>query len=199
MPGRRLTTVLRPGDIVPRSGVYAVRHARHRSPHDVSLVDGDTFPACRTCGQQVRYVLVDPARGDGRLPRSRASLLLVDTEKTISYTLKQILESCGYRVDTAASYRNATDLLRRRGFDVVLTEVDLDRGAEGLRLALEARRLNPPPVVVLSTSQPTPDGLRNALGLAHYLVFKPIDLTELQNALQTMVTRRALELAPFYA
>jgi CheY-like chemotaxis protein len=122
--------------------------------------------------------------------------LLVDPENTISYTLKQILEGSGYRVSTAGTYPAASSILRQRAFDVVLTELDLERGAEGLRLALDAKQQQPAPVVILSVSKPSQEGLRSALGVANYLVFKPIDLGELQNALHTMVARRALQLAP---
>ena len=148
------------------------------------------MPACRHCGQHVRYRLVEKTDELAGLLRRTPSLLLVDTENTVSTTLKQILEGEGYEVTTAGNYRQAADFLRRRVFDVVLTEVDLDRGMEGLRLALEAKRIEPRPVVVLSASRPTEKGLRAALGLANYLVLKPIDLSELQNALGTMLARR---------
>jgi CheY-like chemotaxis protein len=197
MAGRQPRALLRPGDTAPSTGVYTVTHRRHRLPHEVSLLKGDLLPACKRCGQHVRYRLNDPVEnGKGLLP-AKPSLLLVETEDTVSFTLRRILETSGYSVMTAASYRQAADLLRRCSFDVVLTEVDLERGSEGLRLAMEAKRLQPPPVVVLSASQPTEQGLRAALGLANYLVLKPIDLSELQNALGTMLARRQLSSISF--
>lgn len=194
MPRGLRTDVLKPGNRAPRSGVYQSTHSRHRAPHLVTILKGELLPACRRCGQQVRYRLLDKSE-ERTLQRRSPALLLVDPENTVSYTLKQILEGTGYRVSTAASYRSAASMLRQRPFDVVLTEVDLERGAEGLRLALEAKQLDPPPVVILSASQPTEQGLRAALGVANYLVFKPIDLGELQNALDTMTSRRALQWA----
>lgn len=195
MPRRQRMAELRPGDKAPYSGVYQSSHYRHRGPHLVTVLKDEIFPPCLRCGQHVRYRLLE--KGDASLlGRLRpASLLLVDPVNTVSFTLKQVLETSGYRVSTASTYRSAARMLRQRPFDVVLTEVDLEHGAEGLRLALDAKQLQPPPVVVLSASQPTEEGLRAALGVANYLVFKPIDLAELHNALDTMVSRRALQLA----
>lgn len=195
MPRRQRIAMLKPGDKAPYSGVYQSLHQGHRNTHLVTVLKGEIFPNCRRCGSEVRYCL----REKGELllvDRSRSpSLLLVDPENTVSFTLKGVLESSGYRVTTAGSYRSAQTMLRQRTFDVVLTEVDLEHGAEGLRLAMDAKQLQPPPVVILSASQPTEQGLRSALGVANYLVFKPIDLNELQNALGTMVSRRALQLS----
>ncbi len=192
MPGRQTRALLKPGDPAPCNGLYTVTHRRHRSPHQVSLLEGDLLPPCKRCGQHVRYRLADVVGDHDALLGRRPSLLLVDTENTVSITLKQILESEGYEVTAAGNYREAAGLLRRRTFDVILTEVDLDRGMEGLRLALDAKRIQPPPVVILSASRPTEKGLRAALGLANYLVLKPIDLSELQNALGTMLARRQI-------
>ena len=46
-----------PGDAVPQSGVYRVHHYRHRTPHEITILQGEKFPSCRTCGQEVRFEL----------------------------------------------------------------------------------------------------------------------------------------------
>jgi hypothetical protein len=39
-----------PGDIVPYSGVYTVKHdTTHRTEHVVTAIQGKRFPPCRTC------------------------------------------------------------------------------------------------------------------------------------------------------
>lgn len=43
------------GQRIPYSGIYCVRHGSHRSAHDVTMVQGGFFPACRACGHQVRF------------------------------------------------------------------------------------------------------------------------------------------------
>jgi hypothetical protein len=49
----------KPGDVISRSGVYRAIHANHHAkPHEVTCVFSDRFPACCSCGQDVRFVLV---------------------------------------------------------------------------------------------------------------------------------------------
>jgi len=47
----------KPGDKVPRSGIYRVTHDSHSEPHEVTCVFGKVFPPCNTCPHP-RYVLV---------------------------------------------------------------------------------------------------------------------------------------------
>jgi hypothetical protein len=40
----------KPGEKVPKSGIYRVRHDNtHVEPHDVTCVYGKIFPPCRDC------------------------------------------------------------------------------------------------------------------------------------------------------
>jgi hypothetical protein len=47
----------RPSEAVPVSGVYRVDHDGHRETHEATLLEGQVFPACSVCNQQVRFVL----------------------------------------------------------------------------------------------------------------------------------------------
>lgn len=49
--------VYRPLQAVPISGVYRVEHNGHRQAHEATLLQGETFPACGVCGDQVRFLL----------------------------------------------------------------------------------------------------------------------------------------------
>lgn len=51
----------RPQEPVPESGVYRVFHGDHRLAHEVTLLRGETFPRCRTCGDTVHFQLLLPA------------------------------------------------------------------------------------------------------------------------------------------
>lgn len=46
-----------PGARAPRTGVYVVTHERHRLSHLSLMEEGDVFPACRKCGDAVRFRL----------------------------------------------------------------------------------------------------------------------------------------------
>jgi hypothetical protein len=47
-----------PGEPVSLSGVYQVRHYRHRLPHEATLLEGEVFPQCRYCRAEVRFRLM---------------------------------------------------------------------------------------------------------------------------------------------
>jgi hypothetical protein len=49
--------VFKPGESAPQSGVYTVRHHRHRESHSATIFKDERFPACTRCGMAVRFVL----------------------------------------------------------------------------------------------------------------------------------------------
>jgi len=54
--------VHRPGEQVPKSGIYKVSHRGHHHDHEVTCVSGERFPPCHQCGDMVRFSLVIAAR-----------------------------------------------------------------------------------------------------------------------------------------
>ena len=46
------------GSIVPNSGIYSVRHDAHVLPSEVTLMQGETFPRCEACAEEVEFRLV---------------------------------------------------------------------------------------------------------------------------------------------
>jgi len=50
-----------PGDRVPVSGIYQIKHRRHRLPHEATLLQGEFFPNCRYCRGEVRFKLLRSA------------------------------------------------------------------------------------------------------------------------------------------
>jgi CheY-like chemotaxis protein len=184
------------GQVVPRDGIYRVIHQKHRDSHESVLTRGMRFPNCKTCGDKVRFeplTAVEPV--SGLSPQSRGSLLVVDQEPSITFTLKQVLEQEGYRVWAATDYSAAEKMMLQNDYDAVLADVHLEdrRGMGLLRRALNRQR---PPLVMLSTDEPDMDSLRTMMKMkVNYLFFKPIDLTELRSTLACMITRRASSLA----
>lgn len=65
----------RPGDTVPRSGVYAVEHDSHRLMHEASLLADTRFPRCKQCKDLVRFRLVRPVQDSAVLPFSSTAIL----------------------------------------------------------------------------------------------------------------------------
>ncbi|MGH7295786.1 MAG: hypothetical protein ACRELB_12660 [Polyangiaceae bacterium] len=58
-----MSDTYKPGEKVPRSGIYAVMHDRaHAEKHEVTCIYGKVFPPCRGCGGGVRFRLVRHAK-----------------------------------------------------------------------------------------------------------------------------------------
>ena len=57
-------TVYKPGQVVPKAGIYRVSHAEHRLPHRASFKAGDQFPPCAKCADEVRFELLVAADVD---------------------------------------------------------------------------------------------------------------------------------------
>ncbi|HTV66397.1 MAG TPA: hypothetical protein VMD98_12380 [Bryocella sp.] len=47
----------KPSQAVPVSGVYRVEHNGHRQAHEATLRQGEVFPGCGICGDDVRFTL----------------------------------------------------------------------------------------------------------------------------------------------
>ena len=55
---RTKAATYRPGETAPVTGLYAVTHARqHRASHHAVILQGDSFPACRSCKDEVVFSL----------------------------------------------------------------------------------------------------------------------------------------------
>jgi hypothetical protein len=51
-------TIYKPGELVPKAGIYKVSHAQHRLPHKATFKARERFPACHKCDKQVRFELL---------------------------------------------------------------------------------------------------------------------------------------------
>ena len=47
-----------PGQAVPATGIYRVDHTGHRQPHEVIAIQGEVFPGCRRCRDEVSFTLL---------------------------------------------------------------------------------------------------------------------------------------------
>ncbi|HZE22607.1 MAG TPA: response regulator [Blattabacteriaceae bacterium] len=118
------------------------------------------------------------------------SVLLVDPEPGVIVTLKMILERDGYSVSTATSYSTAAALLHDQSWDVLITELDLEAEALGLRLAGEAKSLQHRPAIFVYASYPDVERLRAALALhIDYCGFKPLEVEEIRKVVRLLVAR----------
>jgi CheY-like chemotaxis protein len=141
-------------------------------------------------------LIADATAGGGPFVPSGHEVLVVDDEVVVLTVLREALRRGGYRVTTAASAEEAIDLMRKRRFDLVLTDKNLP-GASGLEVLRVARTLEPPPAVVLITGYSSYDSAVEALdsGAQDYIE-KPIrDVDTLRFRIRRALSRRDEQLS----
>jgi DNA-binding NtrC family response regulator len=118
----------------------------------------------------------------------KASVLVVDDERSIGIAIQRLLAARGYAVDTALSGEEAIATLGRQAYQLVVTDLSL-RDVSGLELLRWIRAHAPDTAVVMITAFGSEKVAVEAmkLGAADYLP-KPFDNDELE-----LVVERALE------
>ncbi len=119
-----------------------------------------------------------------------ASLLIVDDEPIARSNLRHALSREGYDVDVAANGEEALEMLRRKEFDCIVTDLKMER-MDGMQLLEAARDVAPETRFILVTGYATVDTAVRALktGAVHYLS-KPIDLNELRESVRSVLANR---------
>ncbi|HET6962430.1 MAG TPA: response regulator, partial [Terriglobia bacterium] len=118
----------------------------------------------------------------------RATILIVDDEKLIRWSMKQKLESWNYEVSEADDLRHARLLLQQENPDLITLDIKLPDG-NGIDFLKEIRELHPGTPVIMITAFGVVDVAVQALKLGAYdFIEKPINFEKLDN-----VIRNALE------
>jgi response regulator RpfG family c-di-GMP phosphodiesterase len=119
-------------------------------------------------------------------------VLVVDDEETIRLALSKFLRTRGYNVQTAESGSVALDLLQRGKYVLMLCDVRMP-GIGGVELVPRALAIDPELAIVMLTAvndAPTAAEVLSA-GAMDYLM-KPIELADLQHAIERVLHRREL-------
>ena len=122
----------------------------------------------------------------------KPKILLVDDDQDVLDGLKMILTQDGYAVSTASSGYEALNLLSKRGFDIILTDMKLP-GMGGLSLIQEIRKKNEPVAIVVITAYSSVKTAVDAIkcGADDYLT-KPLNVEELEIVLEKLWERQQL-------
>jgi len=109
-----------------------------------------------------------------------ATLLVIDDEAGIRFTIREVLQSADLRVLVAENSEQGLQLTRDERPDVVLLDIRLGNES-GLEIFHQLRAIDPKLLVVFITGHGTAETAIEAmkLGAFDYLV-KPLDLSELQ-------------------
>jgi len=123
-------------------------------------------------------------------------ILVVDDEDIARTNLEYTLKKEGYQVRGAANGQLALDEVRQWQFDLIVTDLKMDK-MDGMQLLEEARKLSPTTQVVMVTGFATVDTAVKAMrqGAAYYLT-KPVNLEELRSLIATLARDKAAPTAP---
>ena len=126
-----------------------------------------------------------------------ATILVVDDEQLIRWSLAQRLRSEGYRVVEAATGRDALDRVRE-GVDLVLLDYKLP-DIDGVTVLREIKEHDADVLVILLTAYATVDTAVEAMKIgAYHFANKPFDLDDVtrlvEKALETTRLRRELRM-----
>ena len=127
--------------------------------------------------------------------RQRFSVLVVDDEEIARNNLEYVLRREEYDVATAANGKEALDKVRSQHFDIILTDLKMDK-MDGIQLLESVKMSAPHMEVVIITGYATVSTAVDALkkGAAHYLS-KPIQIEEVrQTVRQILDKKRVLQL-----
>ena len=116
-------------------------------------------------------------------------MLIVDDEPNVCVTLKLIFQTNGFVVETAGSAAEGIGLLKKdRKFDVVLTDIHMEREGAGFELVRVARQLKPSPVLIILTGYGTMHNARTALDIhVDHFVIKPVEVHDLVESVHRLV------------
>ena len=118
----------------------------------------------------------------------RGHILLVEDDKEVSALTRELLSSLGFTVTHVTGAEAALGALANaRQIDVVLTDVMMRGGVNGLQLAREIRRRDPDMPVVLTTGYV--ESVSDMQDGEFRLVLKPFSLEALADALGVTVTQ----------
>jgi CheY-like chemotaxis protein len=109
------------------------------------------------------------------------SVLVVEDEKLVSWSLENSLSKWGFNVQSVCTGNDAVARLKESGFDIVLLDYQLP-DLDGLSVARQVRRIRPGAVIFLVTAFQLNE-LSVDDGLIDDYFNKPLDLQQLHRAL----------------
>jgi two-component system NtrC family sensor kinase len=157
-------------------------------------VEIDSSPGA---GTRVRLYFARAAAGQGVERQASAAaraapldceLLLVEDNDALAQATASVLESLGCRVQRVANARAALVAVDERPLDVVLSDIEMPGRIDGIELALQLGRREPPLPVVLMSGYAARIEQASAGGL--HVLSKPCSPTTLRDAIATALAER---------
>ena len=123
-----------------------------------------------------------------------ARVLVVDDRQNMREMLEVRLGRLGHTVKAAPNFAAADQALAGETFDVVITDLKMGKGGDGLDLVRKVRSIEPPAEVILMTAFGSDDVRRQALelGAYGYLEKSPNMASEMEALVKAALAKRKL-------
>lgn len=106
------------------------------------------------------------------MQKINASVLVIDDQEEMLALCASVLEEVVSEVVEASSSADARAAFHKRTFDLVLTDINIDAGGDGVMLAQEIKNISPDTKVIMMTADPKLEtaigGLKS--GAAEYII-----------------------------
>ncbi|HEV2733151.1 MAG TPA: response regulator [Terriglobales bacterium] len=121
-------------------------------------------------------------------------LLFVDDEPSIRLTLPPILQERGFQVQVAESVSEALTAIKAHKFDVLLSDINIDRESDGFTVVHAMREANPDCVTILLTGYPAFEtAVRSIRAEVDDYFTKPADLDAIVSAIDRKLLARGIQ------
>ena len=128
------------------------------------------------------------------IPANAPAILVVDDDKLVRHTLRQMLEHAGFTVILAAGGRQALRTFQERPIAAVVTDIMMP-AMDGLRLIRELLTLQPSAGIVAISGAEKRLEVARQVG-AKAVLRKPIELTELVQAVRLVTGQPVVATEP---
>jgi len=124
------------------------------------------------------------------------TILVVDDEKVTRQNLEHVFKKDGYYVKTAASGTEALRFLKESPFDVIVTDLKMEK-VDGMDVLSHAKEKDPNTEVIIITGYATVNTAIEAMkkGSYHFLA-KPLKLNEIRETIQKALFKKKVRLEP---
>jgi DNA-binding NtrC family response regulator len=122
-----------------------------------------------------------------------AKILVIDDERIALRNLEHVIQKEGYEVTATQSGSNALKLLEEQPFDVVLTDLRMEK-VDGMQILKKSHELYPDTEVIMITGYATLDSAVEAMkNGAFYYIAKPFKLEEVRKVVKEAVHKVRLK------
>ncbi len=121
------------------------------------------------------------------------TILVVEDQDSARESLAELLRGEGYEVREAADGNVAKDLINKLDVDVILTDLMMMPGADGIEVLKHAREVSPQTLIMLMTAHASVDTAVEALRLgAQDYLLKPLIFEDVMRKVERLISHRKL-------